>query len=1514
MQHDLILRAPAPVDRQQASTVAAGSVTPLRHVYRREIRSGEHTSLSALADRVAVGARVLDLGTGSGALGKFLTYFKGCTVDGVNYNAVEASLAEPYYRRVLVADLEACDLTALFAGEQYDYVVCADVLEHIRTPERVARAIHHLLAKSGRLLLSVPNTGYAGLIAELIAGEFRYREEGLLDATHVRHFTRQTLLRFLGENGWAVQAVEPVTRDLTRSEFRVAFDAMPPAVARYLLAQPDAATYQFVMEARPATEVGPGDVEESFIAPAAQALFSAQLFIRIDGRFAEDRKVMAPGVIGNERQTLVFALPPRTDGMGAMDGLRLDPADRAGYLQMHAMRLVGPDGTELWHWDCTRDPVEPFMAMPSQQFTLQAPGPWSRSVLALLQGDDPWIELPVPAALVARSQGGRFEIELGWPMSADYLVQANATRSLIAQVDELKSRTARLQAASETNHGAATEIVELKRRAAQLQAQVDTLRARQRLPDASAQRSARNAAVASKRRAKVTQLASHIAQQERTIGSLTHQLGALQPQLDDANTRTGIAQRQQLVAQMRLQRQTRSNEALKQELDILRPQVQLLDQRNRQLRARQLVVTREHRAAASAIRTMAAMRAQLANLKLQNQDVREQKQGLLDRCFQLTRDRDLAVRDRDIAVYGRDLAVSNRDMAVNDRDMAVSDRARMAAERDGVIAHLAWIEKSTVFRVTRPIVRAKMAVDQALTLPVRLLRGRAPAADAPTSRTLPTPEALPTDAAPKQQTLSVRSDCVDVIVPVYRGLADTRLCIESALASRCRTPWRLVVLDDASPEPAVSAWLREIAAQDERVVLLVNEENLGFVGTVNRGMALSGSNDVVLLNSDTEVAGDWLDRLRDCAYSGPRVASVTPFSNNATICSYPRFCQDNRLPEGFDTARLDALFARTNPGQSVEVPTGIGFCMYVRRDCLDAVGLFDVENYGKGYGEENDFCQRAIHAGWHNLHALDVFVMHSGGVSFGESKTPREAQAMATLRRMHPTYETQVHQFLAVDPAAGARLAVDVERYAENARPAVLAVLHDRGGGTVRHVHELAEHQRARAQFFILRPAAGGRVTLEAAGAGEAFSLSFDLNQGCDALVFALRSLRVRLIHYHHLIGHPEIVLDLPNRLGVPYDFTAHDFYTVCPQITFTFSDSSNSYCGELGNAQCGECLQRSPAPGGLDIEAWRHKHRMFLRSARHVLAPSRDAIHHLARYVPMANLHFVSHTDVAADAVLPMPQPRPLGPTAPLKIAVIGALSPIKGADVLEDVAALAAWRDAAIEFHLIGFAYRSLRGAPKTRLVVHGEYQEHQLDALLESIQPDVIWFPALWPETYSYTLSACLQTGLPVVAPELGAFPERLSGREWTWLVPWRQTPVQWLEFFDHLRVRHFASATPPRRAFRIEPLPISDRGVERSDWSYEQHYLSGLAPLADVGHGFDAGQQEKWRPQLEPAFIDAHLPGGGVSSSGLPAAVGVPGIKGRVLHAALRLRATPALSPVTRRIPLRWQTRFKSWLRA
>ena len=277
---------------------------------------------------------------------------------------------------------------------------------------------------------------------------------------------------------------------------------------------------------------------------------------------------------------------------------------------------------------------------------------------------------------------------------------------------------------------------------------------------------------------------------------------------------------------------------------------------------------------------------------------------------------------------------------------------------------------------------------------------------------------------------------IDVLIPVYRGLAETRRCVESVLASRQATPFETIVIDDATPEAPIAAWLDGLAAEG-RVTLLRNPQNLGFVRSVNRGMALHADRDVVLLNSDTEVANDWLDRLHACARSAANIATATPFSNNATICSYPFEGWAGAIPGTLGLAALDRLFGEVNAGRLVDIPTAVGFCMYIRRDALAALGLFDAERFGRGYGEENDFCMRALKGGRRNVLAGDVFVYHEGAVSFSQEKAALTHAAGKALVEVHPDYPQRVHDYLVADPANALRCAIDearLERGADEAR------------------------------------------------------------------------------------------------------------------------------------------------------------------------------------------------------------------------------------------------------------------------------------------------------------------------------------------------------------------------------------------------------------------------------------------------------------------------------------------------
>ncbi|MET0344969.1 MAG: glycosyltransferase family 2 protein, partial [Casimicrobiaceae bacterium] len=285
---------------------------------------------------------------------------------------------------------------------------------------------------------------------------------------------------------------------------------------------------------------------------------------------------------------------------------------------------------------------------------------------------------------------------------------------------------------------------------------------------------------------------------------------------------------------------------------------------------------------------------------------------------------------------------------------------------------------------------------------------------------------------------SVDDSFIDIVVPVYNAPDDVRRCVESVLAHDHRN-CRITLIDDASIDPGISVYFDELRARAlPEVELLVNERNLGFTGTANRGMTRSRA-DVVLLNSDTIVTAGWLEALRRCAGSDSRIGTITPFSNNAEICSFPRFCADNPWRLGDDPEPVRTALARAAVPTYPDLPTGVGFCMFVRRALIDAIGAFDMA-FGLGYGEENDFCLRAARAGWRNVLADDAFVVHVGGRSFSGQKEHLSPRNLALLRERHPHYLRMVEEYIAADPLRALREAA----LSEGARASgpVRAVLH----------------------------------------------------------------------------------------------------------------------------------------------------------------------------------------------------------------------------------------------------------------------------------------------------------------------------------------------------------------------------------------------------------------------------------------------------------------------------------------
>jgi glycosyltransferase involved in cell wall biosynthesis len=544
-------------------------------------------------------------------------------------------------------------------------------------------------------------------------------------------------------------------------------------------------------------------------------------------------------------------------------------------------------------------------------------------------------------------------------------------------------------------------------------------------------------------------------------------------------------------------------------------------------------------------------------------------------------------------------------------------------------------------------------------------------------------------------------------------------------------------------------------------------------------MAYHPDRDVVLLNSDTEVFGNWLDRLRAAALRNDRTATVTPLSNNAEICSYPGFIRDNWRQLEVDDATLDRLASVANHDREIEIPTGVGFCMYIRRACLDSIGLFDEGNFGEGYGEENDLCRRAATAGWRNILAADVFVRHHGAVSFGASKTARVKAALESMERLHPGYLQLVAEFIQEDPIGPLREALDVARLRSRAgRGAMLFVNHTRGGGTERHAQEMARllEDHGTPVFFCRVAVENPRaLRIEDPASPDSPNLqAFDVSRDLARFTRMLAAIGVRHVHIHHLVGMPENTADFIRNAardtGLAYDVTMHDYIAICPRINLI--DRSGLYCGEPPIETCEECIRSDGSEfGHPSVWEWRDRYARLLSGARRVFVPDEDVARRLRRYFPSVDFNVRPHLMRALNAtedrrIVRHASPRP---RKRRRVALLGAIGDHKGASLLFDTAAAAKSRGLPLDFVVVGYTNRDESLAELGNIEITGPYEEEEAVARLLAADCDLAWFPSVWPETFSYTLSAAFAAGLFPVGFDFGAMSSRIRAANWGALWP-------------------------------------------------------------------------------------------------------------------------------------------------
>ena len=596
---------------------------------------------------------------------------------------------------------------------------------------------------------------------------------------------------------------------------------------------------------------------------------------------------------------------------------------------------------------------------------------------------------------------------------------------------------------------------------------------------------------------------------------------------------------------------------------------------------------------------------------------------------------------------------------------------------------------------------------------------------------------------------------VTLIMPVFNAFEVLQNAL-SRIANNTDLPWRMILIEDCSTDDRIRPMLREWQKlHPDQVLLVENAENVGFIASVNKGIekALLFQDPVVLLNSDTLLPPNWATRLVRPMLDDNSVATVTPMSNDAEIYTLPIICHPQTLTPGQGDI-IDATAARLNPkAERVSAPTGVGFCMAINLIYLRQLPFLDPK-FGRGYGEEVDWCQRARRVGGKHVCAPNLFVEHRGGQSFGTDEKRRLiAQNNELITKRYPKYDTDVQNFIRSDPLQSTRLALALAWVGSQETYTVSIYLaHSMGGGAEAYLQDRIsrKHLAIGQSAVVLRVGGPMRWRLELVTPHGTIS---GLNNSFEYIYQMLAPIKQRQIIYSCGVGDnapvtlPGALLSLSEHGRHPIEVLFHDYFVLSP--SYTLLDGNGTYRGlpRPGDPDHEHFSAKDQNGEKVTLEVWQTQWHLLVSAAKTLTVFSRNSAKIVAAAYPEeADKIFINpHTMLHPVPRLPVPNPE-----AKRVIGILGDIGAQKGAGVIAYIARPMALVN--VRLVIIGNFDPSFR--LPTGITVHGSYKISDLPQIASRYGITDWLIPSIWPETFSFTTHEALSTGLPVHAFHLGA----------------------------------------------------------------------------------------------------------------------------------------------------------------
>lgn len=609
---------------------------------------------------------------------------------------------------------------------------------------------------------------------------------------------------------------------------------------------------------------------------------------------------------------------------------------------------------------------------------------------------------------------------------------------------------------------------------------------------------------------------------------------------------------------------------------------------------------------------------------------------------------------------------------------------------------------------------------------------------------------------------------IDIIIPVYNGYEFLPKLFDSIIKNTT-LPYRLLIGNDKSPDSRVKEFIENFIENNQslNIKFIDNKENLGFLKTVNT-LTQYAENHLVILNTDTEVPRYWLERLMYPILSKKNIASTTPFTNSGTICSFPDYLVDNSgLYKDLSLKQIDSLFGYIDVESTmIDVPTGVGFCMGMNFNVIQQIGMFD-EIYGKGYGEENDWCQRAIQAGYKNVHITNLFVYHKHGGSFlSEDKKRYIEEHYQILLNKFPTYDNQIQTTIKENRLLPIRKLMKVMiDFEYTTQCNILFIDHNLGGGANLYRHRKIESlvQDNNGVICFLYNINKNEYTVEFITKDYKETFAIDDK---DDIYKVLSAFKIDDLFVNGLVSFPNVVsmlneisLLVKDKRFSKVTFPIHDYFCISPN--YTLLGENNIYEGvPLDDKTHSEFLKESKGEFKLfcdetNATIWRKAWNHFLDGCSEILCfshSSEDII--LSIYPELDNkLVYIPHSsDDKFDNIYDEKTSN-----SKKVIGILGNINLPKGREVIHNLVEYIDENNLDIDVVLIGNIDVDISSQHFIRT---GSYSRKDVPRLIKKYGITEFLIPSVWPETFSYTTDEIMQLGYPLSVFDLGAPAERVS----------------------------------------------------------------------------------------------------------------------------------------------------------